>query len=421
MIPNTNDHPCFNEEARKRAGRVHLPVAPDCNIQCRYCNRKYDCVNESRPGVTSGVLKPRGAVRWLSDVLTTRSEIRVVGIAGPGDPFANAPETMETLRLVRNEYPNMLLCVATNGLAIGPHIDELGALSVSHVTLTMNAVDPDIGKELYRWMRDGTRVLRGKDAARRLLDRQLLAIARLKRYDIIVKINAIIVPGVNDEHIEEVAKTAAAYGVDMLNCMPLYPAPDSDFETIAEPDAGLIHRVRSLAGKHIPLMSHCSRCRADAVGFLGDTLSGSDRESLQKYSVGFPSDERPYVAAATQEGYLINEHLGRATEFLIYRAGVRGAECIERRTAPAPGGGDARWDELADRLSDCFALVASVAGPRPQRLLEERGIHVHIGSGLITDALESLFSGKPLPSHIAAAAPEKCKMGCGGNGGGCGA
>ncbi len=51
-------HPCFNEEAKHTSARVHLPVAPKCNIQCNYCNRKFDCVNESRPGVTSSVLAP---------------------------------------------------------------------------------------------------------------------------------------------------------------------------------------------------------------------------------------------------------------------------------------------------------------------------------------------------------------------------
>jgi len=45
-------HPCFNAALRRRYGRVHIPVAPDCNVQCGFCNRRYNCVNESRPGVT---------------------------------------------------------------------------------------------------------------------------------------------------------------------------------------------------------------------------------------------------------------------------------------------------------------------------------------------------------------------------------
>ncbi len=46
------NHPCYNKAASANWGRLHLPVAPNCNIQCNYCNRKYDCANENRPGVT---------------------------------------------------------------------------------------------------------------------------------------------------------------------------------------------------------------------------------------------------------------------------------------------------------------------------------------------------------------------------------
>lgn len=49
---NHDHHPCFNAGARHRVGRIHLPVAPKCNMQCNYCNRDFECVNESRPGVS---------------------------------------------------------------------------------------------------------------------------------------------------------------------------------------------------------------------------------------------------------------------------------------------------------------------------------------------------------------------------------
>ncbi|MFH0823951.1 MAG: nitrogen fixation protein NifB, partial [Pseudomonadota bacterium] len=118
------NHPCFNVEAKGKCGRVHLPVAPDCNIKCNYCNRKYDCVNESRPGVTSSVLNPRQAVLYLEQVLERTPNITVAGIAGPGDAFAHPKPTMETLRLIRKQFPNLLLCLATNGLNVGPYIAE---------------------------------------------------------------------------------------------------------------------------------------------------------------------------------------------------------------------------------------------------------------------------------------------------------
>ena len=62
-------------------------------------------MNESRPGVTSTVLTPQQALAYLSDVVAKRPEISVMGIAGPGDPFANPDETMETLRLVAETFP----------------------------------------------------------------------------------------------------------------------------------------------------------------------------------------------------------------------------------------------------------------------------------------------------------------------------
>ena len=30
------NHPCFNAEARHKTGRIHLPVAPKCNVQCNF-------------------------------------------------------------------------------------------------------------------------------------------------------------------------------------------------------------------------------------------------------------------------------------------------------------------------------------------------------------------------------------------------
>ncbi len=55
------EHPCFGGDHNK-AGRIHLPVAPGCNIKCGFCERKFDCANESRPGVTSKILTPTQAV-----------------------------------------------------------------------------------------------------------------------------------------------------------------------------------------------------------------------------------------------------------------------------------------------------------------------------------------------------------------------
>ncbi|MCW8819406.1 MAG: radical SAM protein, partial [Ignavibacteriaceae bacterium] len=180
MTLSIEKHPCFNDASRHSFGRIHLPVAPKCNIQCNYCNRKFDCLNENRPGVTSRVLSPHQALHYLDQALELSPNIAVVGIAGPGDPFANPEETMATLRLVREKYPEMLLCVATNGLNVLPYIEELAELKVSHVTLTINAIDPEIGAEIYAWVRHGKKVFRDVAGAELLLKNQLEALKKLK-------------------------------------------------------------------------------------------------------------------------------------------------------------------------------------------------------------------------------------------------
>jgi nitrogen fixation protein NifB len=422
------NHPCFSHDAHRRFGRVHLPVAPRCNLQCNFCNRKYDCVNESRPGVTSTILTPRQALAYLTDTLAQRPEIVVMGIAGPGDPFANAEETMETLRLARERFPNLILCLATNGMGIGPYIEELAQLGVSHVTITITAVDPEIGADIYAWVRDGKRPLRGLEGAKALLARQIDAVTRLKANGITVKINSIIIPEVNDEHIPEVARTVAALGADVMNCMPLVPVQGSGFEDLPAPDGIMTARTRLASGLHLPQMAHCARCRADSVGLISEKMNATQIDNLQHYATmsgtSQETNPRPFVAVASMEGALVNQHLGEAPRFLIYEPNPAQAETfrlVEIRRAPDEGGGETRWQQLADSLKDCRALLVNAAGPTPMKVLTQEGLRVIEMEGLIDEGLRSIYANQPVP-----AAMKRRFAGCGagvsckGTGTGCG-
>jgi nitrogen fixation protein NifB len=391
---NIDRHPCFNAAVKGECGRVHLPVAPKCNILCNYCNRKYDCVNESRPGVTSAVLRPRQAVTYVEAVLEREPRITVAGIAGPGDPFANPQETLETLCLIRERFPDLLLCLASNGLGLPPHLDELAELKVSHVTITVNAVDPEIGARIYSWVREGKVIYRGRRAAEVLLERQLEAIRGLKARAITVKVNTIVIPGVNDRHVPEVAREMAALGVDMLNCMPVYPNADTPFGELPEPAPEHMAAIRRQAEEHIPQMHHCTRCRADAVGLLtadrAEELRGCLTECAHQVTV---AADRPYVAVATQEGVLVNLHLGEAASFQVWGPVDGGFRMIEERPAPLPGGGPDRWWALAEILRDCRALLVSAVGETPRAILEEAGVPPVPMSGFIAAALTTIYAG----------------------------
>ena len=423
---NLNDHPCFNKEAHHRFGRVHLPVAPRCNIQCKFCNRQFDCVNESRPGVTSAVLSPAQAMVYLEEVLRQKPNISVVGIAGPGDPFANAAQTLETCRRVRERYPEMMLCIATNGLNLAPYLDELAELKISHVTVTVNAVDPEIGARIYSWMRIGKRVVRAEQGAAILLERQMAAIQGLKDRGIIVKTNSIIIPGINEDHIETVARKMKELDVDLFNCMPYYPNAGSEFEHLAEPDTATVNAIRKAAGQHVKQMRHCTRCRSDAVGLLGEMPSQELMATLkncQHLEVleprGQKVSQRPFVAVASLEGVLVNQHLGEACQILVYGEKDGRIGLMEARQTPEPGGGMDRWKELAAILGDCRAILVSGVGGNPKKVLGDSGIEVIECEGLIDEAVRAVYAGESL-NHMAVRRPFACGSGCGGNMMGCG-
>ena len=423
-----NNHPCFSKEAHKKYGRIHLPVAPRCNIQCNFCNRKYDCINESRPGVTSNVLTPGQAVAYLESVVAKRPEISVVGIAGPGDPFANPEETMQTLRLVRKKFPKLMLCVATNGMGVGPYIDELAELNTSHVTITMTAIDPEIGAKIYSWVRDGKRPLRGVEGAAALQARQIEALVKLKQRGVVVKVNSIVIPGVNDEHISEVAAKVSGLGADLMTCMALVPVKGANFEDLAPPDNLTMARVRLQSERFLPQMTHCARCRADAVGFIGEEMTAEQHDAVKHFSGmslnPLEDQVRPYVAVATMEGALVNQHLGEADRLAIYEQDLATPgrfKLVETRKTPPEGGGDNRWAQLGEILKDCRAIVVTAAGPTPQKVLTASGLKVVEMEGIIDEGLKAVFANQPVPASL-----KRRFNGCGagvsckGTGNGCG-
>lgn len=419
MSLDRSRHPCFNKDARHAFGRVHLPVAPKCNIQCNYCNRKYACANENRPGVSTRVLSPGQALYYLKQVMARETNVSVVGIAGPGDAFATPDTTLETLRLVRKEYPSMLSCVATNGLHLAPFIPDLAALQTSHVTITINCVDADIGAPIYAWARDGKVIYRGRQAAEVLIERQLSAIRELKQANIVVKINSILMPGINDRHMEEIAHTVKAQGADIMNCIPLLPVEDTPFGNLAEPSKDLVSQARATCGDILPQMEHCTRCRADAAGLLGNENDTPSKSLLQQAAEQplNPAEERPYIAVASLEGVLVNQHLGEANSFFIFNQVEDGYQLMETRPAPPAGGGSTRWNRLADTLRDCQALLVASAGKSPYEVLTNRGIRIVMMEGLIEEGLHAVYGGQEIRAPLRC--EHRCGSGCAGTGTGC--
>lgn len=264
------NHPCFNVEARGKYGRIHLPVAKFCNVACVFCNRRYACLNESRPGVTVKLLTPEEALESLKRVYAEMPHLAVVGIAGPGDPLANKNETLTVLELVKRNFPELILCLSTNGLELPSLVQDLIEVGVSHLTVTVNAVDPKIGARIYKEVHFREEVLKGEEGAYRLLENQREGVLKLSKAKLTLKINTVVIPTYNDTCIVDIAKEVATWGAKVQNLIPLIPVEGTSIAHLAPPSLELMQKLKAEAEVFIPQMRHCTRCRADAAGLLGE-------------------------------------------------------------------------------------------------------------------------------------------------------
>jgi nitrogen fixation protein NifB len=267
-------HPCFGGNRHKN-GRIHLAVAPRCNIRCGYCDRKHDCANESRPGVTSRLFSPRQALEHVRTIMSDEklgSIIKVVGIAGPGDPLANE-ETFETFRLVKAEYPGMLLCLSTNGLMLPERIDELATMDLHSLTVTINAVDPVVGARIYRDVIWRGVNYQGEEGAAILLKNQFEGVRRAAELGLVVKVNTVLIPGITDDQIPLIAEKVSEAGAYVMNIMPLIP--QAGLSHVSPPSPEYLEQVRAANETIIAQFRGCQQCRADAVGLVGGGCSAS--------------------------------------------------------------------------------------------------------------------------------------------------
>ncbi len=418
------NHPCYSEEAHHHFARMHVAVAPACNIQCHYCNRKYDCSNESRPGVVSEKLTPELAARKVLAVASEIPQMTVLGIAGPGDSLANPDKTFETFERIAKVAPDIKFCLSTNGLALPDWVDRIGDYNVDHVTVTINMVDPEVGEQIYPWVFYNHKRWKGLDAAKILTERQLLGLEMLTAKGILVKVNSVMIPGVNDKHLVEVNKAVKSRGAFLHNIMPLISEAEhgTHYGLTGQrgPTPQELKELQDSCAGEMNMMRHCRQCRADAVGLLGEDRSDEftidkietmnvdeivydlegrkayqaeverKREDIKRISdmikAGLPGMPLPgdmpspkiLVAVTTQGGGEINQHFGHAREFQIYELSQGETLFVgHRRVDLYCEGGYGEEDSLTkivEAISDCVAVLTAKVGGCPRKTLEEGGI-----------------------------------------------
>lgn len=262
-------HPCFGGQ-KNNVGRIHLPVSPGCNIACRFCERVINDT-EQRPGVTSKVLKPEESIDVLKKALELCPEITVAGIAGPGDTLAT-DYALETFRLVKQHFPKLIKCMSTNGLLLYEKAEEVIDVGIDSLTVTVNAIDPEIEAKLNKYIIYHGKRYDGVEGAKILIENQLKGIKKVADAGLTVKVNTVLVPEINGDHIATVAKAVKEAGAKIYNIIPLIP--NAELKDQKAPVCAEIDAARTEAGKYIDVFRHCQHCRADAVGVPGKSEYG---------------------------------------------------------------------------------------------------------------------------------------------------
>ena len=299
--------------------------------------------------------------------------------------------------------------------------DEIAKHNIDHVTITINCLDPKVGAKIYPWMYWKERSIFGEEAAAILIEQQQKGLEMLVARGILVKVNSVMIPGVNDQHLKEVSKVVKAKGAFLHNVMPLIAeAEHGTYFGLMEqpsPTPEELQDLQDACAGDMAMMRHCRQCRADAVGLLGEdrgaefTLDKIEdmeidyeaamvrRAEVHSAIIGQLEAKRAQPAApvlaeaaelaglrpvrmavAAKQG-LVAEHFGHAREFLVYEASPEGVRFIgHRKTDLYCAGDDTCGDaeSVLDRtiaaLSGCEVVLCSKIGYEPWGRLEAAGI-----------------------------------------------
>jgi nitrogen fixation protein NifB len=212
------------------------------------------------------LLSPLEEVCLVERAVKICPQITVVGVAGPGESLASL-HALAALSLVHQRFPGLIGCLSTNGLQLRKYVRQIVGAGVKTVSVTVNAVDLVILERINAGVALKGRWIAGREGAKLLIREQLAGIGEAVGHGLIVKTNAVLIPGINDHHIGELARAVSGAGAGMMNVIPLIP--NHELAHIPAPDCSMLQEARAAAEAHLPVFRHCRQCRADACGIPG--------------------------------------------------------------------------------------------------------------------------------------------------------
>ena len=346
-----------------------LPLAAILTARSRFAG-------SAAPPVAMGL---EDAIAWLDRAVAAEPAVTHVEIGGEGDPLAEFDLTMAVVAEIRQRYPGLVIALRTLGVGCADCAGQLAAAGISAVRLLVNAVDLIHLEKIYAWIRPGRKTLKLAEAGAILLNEQQKAGPALAAAGISFTVHTVVYPGLNDEHIGQIARTMAANGAKGMSLAACRAEPAADV-VLGSPSAATMAAAVAAGRAHLPVTE----------------ITGEEEEGAAPPAtlLPLPSKQRPNVAVVSSNGMTVDLHLGQADRMLIYGPRADGLVCLlASRPAPASGVNGNRWLNLAASLPDCFALIAASAGDNPRKVLAEQGIKVFISEDTIDGLVDALYGG----------------------------
>jgi nitrogen fixation protein NifB len=103
------------------------------------------------------------------------------------------------------------------------------------------------------------------DAADVLISNQMAGILKVIKAGLSLKVNSVLIPGVNDKHMVPLARQLKDMGVKLMNIMPLIPS--GKMKHFSAPECEDLRNIRLACEAVLPQFWWCKQCSADIVHF----------------------------------------------------------------------------------------------------------------------------------------------------------
>lgn len=291
------------DEHGRRIRKLRLSLTDKCNLRCHYCMPVDQTFMDEK-----NYLSPEEIVEVVSElVLMGLEEVRLTG----GEPLMRKsfPEIVRKL----GELPLKKLALTTNGIYLDKYFDVLKSTRVFHLNVSLDSLN----EETFKKITFGNH-----------LNRVLSNIKTAVSLGFVVKVNAVMMKGINDHEVMDFVRFSERESVEVrflelmrighalseqnaqfISAKELKAKIPSDLRPITVPhDSTSFNYVTDnggqvgfIASESQPFCGQCSRWRLSADGILracllkddGRSLKKSDRKAIYQELLGMKPIHRP--------------------------------------------------------------------------------------------------------------------------------